>query len=147
MYGSGHPLLEVKTPRGNNERIYEAEAFFMPLNVLPPDTSLDSRMKYNQAAGFNHYNAHRTHISWPIKPRKYLKATQVGTSFTSLCAQCCLDADFFSPFFCLQTSNPVNDTLPPYRLFLKSITETKGRYKVTTLRMRVRARLKARFNL
>lgn len=98
MYGGGHPLLEVKTPRGNNERIYEAEAFFMPLNMLPPDTSLDSRMKYNQAAGFNHYNAHRTHISWPIKPRKYLKATQVGTSFTSLCAQCCLDADFFFPF-------------------------------------------------
>lgn len=34
-------------------------------------------MKYNPTGGFNDYNAHRPHISCPIKSHKYLKETQV----------------------------------------------------------------------
>lgn len=97
-------------------------------------------MKYNLTGGFNDFNAHRPHISCPIKSRKYLKETRVETcpASTSRCAQWCLENPevffVYKPLITLMTLCS--------RTGHFSIDHTdKDQKKVTTLRICVCARL------
>lgn len=79
---------------------------------------------------------HRPHLSWPIKPRKYLKGTQVGARPASHPAAFSrASSNSQQPlFFCLQASNHVNNTRIDH--------VDQARNKVTRRGLCARARLK-----
>lgn len=104
--------------------------FFMPLNMLPPDMRVDSKMKYNQTWGFNDYNAHSSHISYPLSQvytwRKH--KLRHGHLYSIMLCVLCVALKTQRPL-CLHVSNHVNNTLHPRRPFSQSTTVTKTKIR------------------
>ena len=127
MNGSGHQLLEVQTPPGNNERIYRPWHFSCPWTCY-----LQIR---RSIAGWNttwredlmiptHTHTHTGHIflaplsyvnTWGKHKLRHAPRFNVLQK-NKLC---------FFVFCCLQASNHVNDTVHPVQAVSQSITDTK----------------------
>ena len=97
-------------------------------------------MKYNLTGGFNDSNAHRPHISCPIKSRKYLKGTQVEACPALHHGVCSGTLKTQKAFFVYKLLIMLMTLCSPAQGHF-SIDHTETKNKVTTLRICACARL------